>query len=74
MNCKVFILCPTYRSDDSKTNLKLLHLRKKVSNLKLDVIMNDNIVAKHIGQKGLHLNKHGAGRLAVNFMSHMRRY
>ena len=38
------------------------------------MIMNDNIVAKHIGQKGLHLNKHGEGRLAVHFMSHMRRY
>ena len=54
--CKVFISCPTYRFDDSKASLTLLHLRKKVSNLKLDVVMNDNIVAKHIGQKGLHLN------------------
>ena len=72
--CKVILSCPTCRYDDAKSQLTLCQLRKKLANLKVDVILNDNITIDHISRKGLHLNRHGSGKLAVNFMSHMKRY
>ena len=36
------------------------------------VILNDNINENHIRRKGVHLNGKGSGRLAMNFLSHIR--
>ena len=72
--CIVNISCPTNRFDNAKVQLTIANLRKKLSMLnREDVILNDNINSDHAGRKGLHLNERGSGRLAVNFMSHMRR-
>ena len=65
--CKVIISNPTYRYDEPKICLTVLHLRKKLSNLETPHILNDNIKDGHIGKRGLHLNARGSGRLAVNF-------
>ena len=70
--CEVIISCPTCRYDDQTAKLTVIQLRQKLQNLNFPIIMNDNIFDMHIGKKGLHLNQHGSGRLAVNFMSHMR--
>ena len=69
--CKVIIVCPTYRYDEPKAKLTIIHLQRKLNKLKMDVILNDNITDKHIGKKGLHLNGAGSGRFAMNFMSNI---
>ena len=38
------------------------------------MINNANIRDIHIGRRGLHLNEKGSGRLAVNYLSYMRRH
>ena len=40
--CTVIISCPTDRNDDPKAKLTNLHIRRKLNNLKLPIIVNDN--------------------------------
>ena len=68
----VCISCPTVCWDNSKAKITIHHLRNKLSGLNIDYIANDNIHSVHIGQKGLHLNGKGSGRLAMNYLSHIR--
>ena len=35
--------------------------------LNISLVKNFNIVKKHLGNRGLHLNKHGISRLAINY-------
>ena len=69
----VCISCPTVRWNNSKAKITIHHLRNKLSGLNIDYIANDNIHSVHIGQKGLHLSGKGSGRLAMNYLSHIRR-
>ena len=64
----VCLSCPTERLDDSKARITIHHLRKNS-----EFILNNNINVIHLGQKGLHLNGKGSGRLAMNYLSHIRR-
>ena len=72
--CDVIISCPTYRFDDQRDNVTLRNLLNNVVDLNIPVISNGNITEMHIGKKGLHLNERGSGRLAVNYLSYMRRH
>ena len=36
--------------------------------IRLDILNNRNITSKHLGRKGLHLNKAGFTRLAKNII------
>ena len=71
-NCQVIFSQPTLRVDNGKAALTLNRLNEHFSELNLDVVNNSNIKVKHIGQKGLHLNPKGKGRLALNFMHKIR--
>ena len=73
-DCEVIISCPTYRFDEPKAMLTLRNLRDKLLNLNIQVISNANITDIHIGRRGLHLNEKGSGRLAVNYLSYIRRH
>ena len=66
--------CPTIRNDNQKARLTILNLRKKLNDLKLSTIINDNIVENHLGRKRLHLNNRGSARLAMNYLAHIRRH
>ena len=68
-NCKVIISQPTLRVDDGKASLTVTHLIDKLNLLDIDLIDNSNILREHLGNKGLHLNGRGAGRLAMNIIS-----
>ena len=71
--CTVIISCPTPRFDNAYAQFTIKNQQKKVSSINKDhVILNDNINESHISKKGLHLNGKGSGRLAMNFMSHIR--
>ena len=72
--CSVTISWPTMRNDKKFpiAQRTVFDMRKKLINLKIPLILNENINEVHIGLKGLHLNKHGKGRLALNFKRYMR--
>ena len=36
------------------------------------IILNENIGHKELSRRGLHLNGRGTGRLAMNFLAHIR--
>ena len=71
-NVKLFFSCPTARVDNLDAHLtlcKLVRIFKTWDNF----IENDNIDRSCLGRKGLHLNKKGSGRLAINYISQIRR-
>ena len=74
--CKVILSCPTVRTDRGDTHAQkvVFDLRKKLINLKIPLILNENITEKHLGKLGLHLNKYGLARLAMNYMQYMRKH
>ena len=75
-SCSVILSCPTLRSDSDNSHAKkiVFDLRKKLINLNLPLILNENITEKHLGKLGLHLNKYGLARLAMNYMQFIRQH
>ena len=69
----IVISCPLKRTDHQKAARVVFNLRKKLINLKFPLILNSNITENHLGEKGLHLNRQGAGRLAMNIMNYIRK-
>ena len=70
----ITISCPTIRNDNQKARLTILHLRNKWYDLKINVLINDNITQMHLGRKGVRLNNRGSTRLAMNCLSHIRNH
>ena len=71
-NANIFMSCPTLRLDNAKANSTLREL-KEILKSTHKVIVNDNIDGSCLGRKGLHLNPKGSGRLAMNYISLLRR-
>ena len=69
----IYLSYPVLRTDNAKAGFTIHHLRQKMKALFVNVIGNDNIAGSCLGNTGLHLNLKGAGRLAINFLSQMRR-
>ena len=69
---KLFVSCPVLRLDNKKANniLRELNILLKSAG---KFVCNDNVDSSCLGRKGLHLNLKGSGRLAINFISLMRR-
>ena len=44
----------------------------KLKEIGMDVIDNRDITEMHLGKKGLHLNGHGIGKLALNFVKYIK--
>ena len=71
---EVHLSCPVLRLDNSKARLTMHHLTIKMRSLNnIPVIFHENIDINCLGKAGLHLNLKGTGRLAINFLSLMRR-
>ena len=51
------------RSDNGIARLKISNFNKHLSSLKIDTIDNSNISSEHLNGSGLHLNRHGKGKL-----------
>ena len=64
---------PVIRLDNKHANNTLLKLADLFMLMDHDIIYNHNVDASCLGKKGLHLNPKGSGRLAINFISVMRR-
>ena len=73
-NCRIVLSKPTIPHDHGKANLTIRNVDKHLENLELECIVNNNINAEHLGQKGLHLNPKGKGRLALNFFKQLRKF
>ena len=69
---KIFVSCPVTRLDNKKANSTLCQLSILLKDAG-NIICNDNVDPSCLGRKGLHLNAKGSGRLAMNFISLMRR-
>lgn len=70
--CTVYLSAPVLRLDNGKAGMTLKSLANKMKDLD-NVIFNDNIDVTCLGGKGLHLNPKGSGRLAINYLSQIRR-
>ena len=68
----IYLSCPVLRLDDARANLALRHLSFEMKSLP-NIIVNDKVDGSCLGKKGLHLNAKGSGRLAINFISLIRR-
>ena len=60
------------RSDNGTARLKILKFNKHLDSLKIDTIDNGNISSEHLNGSGLHLNRHGKGKLAMNLIKKLR--
>ena len=72
--CKVIISTLTMRTNHSKNRNAVLQKVNRISKeLNIPLAKNFNIVKKHSGNRGLHLNEHGTSRLAMNYITTARK-
>ena len=72
--CRNVLSKPISRHDYGKANLSIRNVNKCLSALQSECIENDNIIAQHLGQKGLDINPKGKGRLALSFLKQIRKF
>ena len=60
------------RSGNVTARLKISNFKKHLNFLKIDTIDNGNISSEHLNGSGLHLNRHGKGKLAMNLIKKLR--
>ena len=70
--CKVIISLLFMRSDNRSANHTITRVNALLQEMNFEIIDNNNISDVHLGEKGLHLNKRGRGRFALNLISHIR--
>ena len=74
LETEVTFSTPTIRSDNVKAALTLRNLCDHLLDLNMNMLDNRNITNKHLGCKGLHLNKAGSTRLAKNIFHKLRKF
>ena len=72
-NTKVILSTPTLRVDNARAGFVLRQVADKLLHLNIELVDNDNVDASCVGRAGLHLNMRGAGKLATNFITKMKR-
>ena len=70
---KVYLSSPIPRYDNVKAGFVIHQIRTKLKDME-NVIQNKNVDVSCIGRAGLHPNGNGSGRLAMNYISVMRRF
>ena len=60
------------RSDNSVARLRISDFNKHLNSLKIDTIYNCNRSSEHLNCSGLHLNRHGKCKLAMNLIKKLR--
>ena len=69
---KVCISNIVQRTDNGKATLTVNKVNEHLSALQLDIVDNANINVTSLNRGGLHLNKTGTGKLAVNFIKKIK--
>ena len=59
--------------DNNKWNTILRNVTKKLKRLNIKLMENSNIESKQLGKKGIHLNKWGNSKMAMNIISLIQR-
>ena len=67
-HCNVIISGLVNRYDNGKAQLTVERTNERLINTGIQIIDNSNIERIHLGRKGHHLNPHGTGKLAMNFI------
>ena len=67
-HCTVIFSGLIDRYDVGKAQLTVQRTNDLLASSDLKIINNSNIKRSHLGKKGLHMNPHGTGKLAVNFL------
>ena len=71
--CNVVLLMLNKRCDNQKASATVSLVNKQLSHLSIEIIKNKNISDKHVRRHGLHLTNHGRIRLAMNFISYVKK-
>lgn len=71
-SCKVIVSSLFMRNDNHTANNTITRVNALLQEMSFDIVNNDNINDVHLGKRGLHLNKRGLGRFALNLISHIR--
>ena len=61
------------RTDNGKAFLTVIKTNKQLHGLQMDIIDNGNITSNELNEGGLHLNPRGSGKLAINFISRIKK-
>ena len=64
---------PAKRYDNQKASATVNLVDEQLSQLIINIIENKNISDKHRGRHGLNLRNHGRVRLAMNFISYVKK-
>ena len=72
-NCNVILSMPTKRCDNQKAYATVNLVNQQLSQLNIDIIENNNISDKRLGRHGPHLTNHGRVRLAMIFISYVKK-
>ena len=71
-NCRIVLSQPIIRNDNTKAKETICYLVNKLDLLNIEMVDNRNIELKQLGRRGLHLNKWGTSKLAMNYISFIR--
>ena len=71
---KVCISNSVKRADNGKATLTVNKVNEHLSALQLYIVDNSNINVTGLNRGGLHLNKTGTGKLAVNFIKKIKSF
>ena len=69
---KIIFSLPIIRADSSTANKIIKNLCVKIKRLNYTVLDNSNLNVSHLSKKGLHLNKYGTKKMALNIISLIR--
>ena len=64
---------PVKHCDNQKASATVILVDEQLSQLIIGIIENKNTSDKHLGRHGLHLSNHGRVRLAMNFISYVKK-
>ena len=72
LSLKNFIHTELPESNVILSNSKVKNFNKHLNSVKIDTIGNGNISSEHLNGSGLHLNRLGKGKLAMNLIKKLR--
>ena len=67
--CKFIIQILTMRVDSLKNENAVQKVNAVLKELNIPLVKNFNVNKKHLGNRGLHLNKHATSRRAINYIA-----
>ena len=61
------------RSSNGIARIKISNFNKHLNSLKMNIIGKRNVSSEHLNGSDLNLNRHGKGKLAMNFIKKLRK-